>query len=51
MSERYGSARWEQARDVIRGYSSNGTVQLKSDVEEVAVYHADATPYVPGLED
>ncbi|MEU6347303.1 SMI1/KNR4 family protein [Streptomyces sp. NPDC046977] len=42
MSERYGSARWEQRRDAIRGYSSNGTVRLTSDAEEVAVYYADA---------
>ncbi|WNO64656.1 hypothetical protein RPQ02_12990 [Streptomyces sp. AM2-3-1] len=42
ISEHYGSARLEQRRDVIRSYSSNGTVQLKSDVEEVTVYYSDA---------
>lgn len=42
ISERYGGARLEQRRDVIRSYCSDGTVQLKSDVEEVAVYYADA---------
>ncbi|WP_351232412.1 SMI1/KNR4 family protein [Streptomyces sp. NPDC002133] len=42
ISERYGSTRLEQRRDVIRSYSSDGTVQLKSDVEEVAVYYTDA---------
>jgi hypothetical protein len=51
ISERYGSARLEQRRDVIRGYCSDGTVQLKSDVEEVAVYYADAPrgPLFPPL--
>ncbi|MFJ4844912.1 MULTISPECIES: SMI1/KNR4 family protein [unclassified Streptomyces] len=42
IAVRYGSAHVEQLQDVFRSYSSDGTVQLKSDVAEVTGYYADA---------
>jgi hypothetical protein len=51
MAERYGSEHVAQIRADIVGYVSDGTIELKSQTEEVAAYYANAPrgPLFPPL--